>query len=78
MNKSLIWIVAALAILALIVAGYFYFKGPEKTPEQKAMESAAAGALPEFAPTSNPLEGMPEINPVEKTNPFKGLDTNPF
>ncbi len=27
---------------------------------------------------SNPLEKLPDVNPVEAANPFSDLDTNPF
>lgn len=41
-------------------------------------ESATSGTLPEINPQSNPLEKLPETNPIEQTNPFKNLKTNPF
>lgn len=41
-------------------------------------ESATSGTLPEINPQSNPLEKLPETNPIEQTNPFKSLKTNPF
>ena len=27
---------------------------------------------------SNPLEKIPDINPIQKSNPFEGVKTNPF
>jgi Flp pilus assembly protein CpaB len=83
--KTLIILVLLIVIMAAAVYFGWKFLLKPKTPEEKAadavqksVESAAAGVLPEIAPVSNPLEKLPEINPVEKTNPFKGLKVNPF
>ncbi|OGY62841.1 MAG: hypothetical protein A2745_00400 [Candidatus Harrisonbacteria bacterium RIFCSPHIGHO2_01_FULL_44_13] len=82
---SLIAGVIVVAVLGLAVAGYLLLKKSAKTSEEKAVEtlegalkSATSGTLPEITPLTNPLEKLPEINPVEKANPFKGLQTNPF
>jgi predicted negative regulator of RcsB-dependent stress response len=83
MKKFLVIII----LIILVVAGYFAWKTfIYKTPEEKAaealqksLESAAAGVLPEMkTELSNPLEKMPETNPVSKTNPFKNIKINPF
>ena len=52
----------------------------EKAAEslERAVESAGAGTLPEINPLSNPLEKMPDVNPVNRANPFKDVKTNPF
>lgn len=42
------------------------------------IESYTKSTLPEINPQSNPLEKLPETNPIEQTNPFKDLKTNPF
>ena len=82
---SLIAGVIVVAVLGLAVVGYLFLKKSQKTPEEKAaetvektLESATGGVLPEFPSLANPLEKLPEINPIEKANPFKGLRTNPF
>lgn len=79
-----IWIIVV--VLIIIVGGYFAWKSFfKKSPEEKAADvfekttkSAGAGALPELTPLANPLEKLPETNPVEKANPFKNIKTNPF
>lgn len=80
---SKIAIAIVVLILALIVGVYWYYwrqtkKAEEKTPAQTITESAVRGTLPSINPQSNPLEKLPEINPLDKTNPFKGFKTNPF
>lgn len=59
---------------------------PEKSVEekpvdatQKAIESAGRATLPEVKSIKNPLGNkLPEVNPVEKANPFKDIYKNPF
>ncbi len=90
MNKKLVFIItAALLIIGLAVAGYFYWPKTKAKPEQgtlekageaaeKITESATQGALPSLDIQTNPLEKAPDINPVGQSNPFKDIKTNPF
>lgn len=49
----------------------------EKIIENSAIiETATQGTLPSVG--TNPLENKPDINPVDKANPFKNVKTNPF
>ena len=71
-----------IVIVAALVTWYLIGRSAE-TPGEKAvgdLEDAleSAGALPEINPLSNPLEEMPDVNPVDAANPFKGIKTNPF
>ncbi len=71
-----------IVIVAALVTWYLIERSTE-TPGEKAvgdLEDAleSAGALPEIDPLSNPLEEMPDVNPVDAANPFKGIKTNPF
>ena len=76
----------AVVLLAAAVVWYFAFRQEqEKAPEEKAaeslekaVESASAGTLPEINPLSNPLEKLPDVNPVNQANPFREVKTNPF
>ena len=85
-KKLVVTIVVAIIVVVLLGAAYWWFGLREvKTPEEKATESfekslqsAGAGTLPEINPLSNPLEEVPDINAVSKTNPFKDIKTNPF
>lgn len=85
MKRQFLIIVILIILAVALIIGYLYWKSiqqPEKKaaePLQKSIESAAsAGTLPDIAPVSNPLEKMPQLNPIEETNPFKNLKTNPF
>lgn len=83
MQKKILLV--AIIVLILLAGGYLYWqktKAPKKetkTPmASKPVSPAAQGTLPTINPLSNPLEKSPELNPVEKTNPFTGLYKNPF
>lgn len=90
-NKNLtVGLVAAAAVVVLVVL-YLLLSGEKKTAEQTAVEttqeavqgaaqSATQGTLPETLtnPQSNPAEKLPEVNPINRTNPFKEIKTNPF
>jgi len=72
---------AVIIIVAAAIAGYFYWKSnpkEEKLPEPaKASDPAVSGTLPSL-PETNVLQDVPEINPVDKANPFKDVYKNPF
>jgi len=71
------------ALLFLLLAGaavwYFYFRvKPIKTTEE-ALQVLTETPLPGTDVPSNPLGGkVPELNPLDKTNPFKDVYKNPF
>lgn len=89
MGKNVTAILAGVVVLGLIILGYFLWSKPKPVPlgvpageraaesAQKALESVTNVTLPEIKPI-NPLEKLPDINPVEKANPFKDLYKNPF
>lgn len=75
-----VWIIASLTVLALATVGLIYWWNqpePVKTTEdaiQVLSESPVSNVIPD-----NPLENkVPDLNPVEKTNPFKDSYKNPF
>jgi hypothetical protein len=90
MKKMIILLVAVFLLVGLTVGGYFYWKKHKAlTSEEAAIKkageavdiikkSASEGVLPSFDLGTNPLENKPDINPVDKINPFKGIETNPF
>ena len=67
MNKRSWVIVGAVVILGVV--GYLAWKNWQK-------RSPPAG--PAMGAPGNPLESAPSVNPIERTNPFKGIKTNPF
>ncbi|MBI4121156.1 MAG: hypothetical protein HY457_02795 [Parcubacteria group bacterium] len=58
---------AGVLVLILIVIGFWFL--PQK--QEGALQSAeeASGAVPEIS--TNPAESVPEVNPVDRANPFK-------
>lgn len=93
MNKKIIIIASGLffifAVLGVVI--YFYMNNAKKTPEKNFFPSAVStpntqvvditqeatqGVLPSI--NTNPLENKPDINPADKANPFKNIETNPF
>ena len=80
MNKQILWVAVAAAIL---IAGVLYWwlairVKPVKTT-QEAIEVLSETPLENIAPASNPLQNkVPEVNPVDKANPFKDVYKNPF
>jgi hypothetical protein len=90
MNKktTIIIIVTILIIIGLGAGGYIYWNNQKKSKaaaeaSQKAkkaadavLDSALKGVLPPLE--INPLENKPDLNPVEKANPYKNIKTNPF
>lgn len=73
MKQSYIWVLVGLALLAVVVGFYFYYFQPAKSAPAGPVApfgSAPAKVIPAIKP--------PEINPIEKTNPFKNTYKNPF
>jgi len=83
-KSKLIKIIILVVIVAAAVAGYFYLKNIQKQPEEeaaaplKASTPAVSGTLPSLDIQTNVLKNVPEINPVDKANPFKDVYKNPF
>lgn len=80
------WFYVVIFIAAVIaIYGYFYsWKGVQKQAEErvaappKASTPATSGTLPSLKTQTNVLEKVPEINPMDKVNPFKNVYKNPF
>jgi len=87
-NKNHRLILLTIVILIVfVVSGYIYWKNKQSNAGEKAIDkagnasekitdSATKGVLPSVG--ANPLENKPDINPADKTNPFKNIKTNPF
>ncbi len=87
MSKKLL--IATIVALVLLAAGYWYWKSTLLSPEEQALqkaeestktitESATQGVLPPLNVQSNPVGNLPDTNPVNKTNLFSDIKTNPF
>jgi len=80
------WILAAAVAIILLVIGFWYWApiGKEVTKPIETIEEAmqAVTEMPVYndaiqEAASNPVQDkLPELNPIEKTNPFKYQ--NPF
>lgn len=88
MNKKtiIIIVVVSLLIAGLGVGGFIYLQNLKKAKATGGLgdvgnmpsitDSATQGVLPSIQ--TNPLEDKPDLNPVDKTNPYKNINTNPF
>ena len=78
-TKKLILAIGALFVLALFVAGFFRFSQQKIEEPQKPEKKAAVGAVGTAQEASktvpvivtNPAEKVPEVNPLDRANPFK-------
>ncbi len=77
----------AIIVLIIVVVGgclvwklYFQKSAEEEAADiiSESIDAATAGVLPSLNVQTNPLEEVPEINLIDKVNPFKGINTNPF
>ena len=80
LNKAII-----LGIVALIVIGgigawwYKSQKKVEPAPIKTSEDVVEAVTVPELEVGSNPVRNkVPEVNPVDRANPFKDAYKNPF
>jgi len=76
MNKKYIIIVLVLLILALVGGGYYWYSQSKKGGVEVVTETDNEGALPSVS--TNPLDNKPNVNPIDQTNPYKNIKTNPF
>lgn len=63
-------------LLILSGAGFWYSQSSKKINPDQPAKPVIEAVLPSVS--TNPLENKPNINPVDQTNPFKNIKTNPF
>lgn len=73
MDKKTALALASGVVIVVAAAAIYYFTTSDKS-DQPPAETVE---LPTYG-TDNPLEKKPDLNPVEKTNPFADIKTNPF
>lgn len=73
MKKS--YAVAAIVLIVLLGVGYWYQQS-RKTETRVTPESTNGEVVP--TTSTNPLDNKPNINPLDQTNPFNSVKTNPF
>ena len=72
-TKKIIWLIVGVIVVGLLVFGYLYFF---KAEPQDAIGTAEqlGESIPKIS--TNPAEDVPEVNPLDRANPFKY--TNPL
>ncbi|OGI71172.1 hypothetical protein A3B84_01410 [Candidatus Nomurabacteria bacterium RIFCSPHIGHO2_02_FULL_35_13] len=75
MNKKKIVIIVVILVIIIVVIGYLFLSS--KTPFQ-SIENVNQGVLPSLGESTNPLKNKPNVNPVDVSNPFRSIKTNPF
>ena len=75
MKKSYL-IATASVIILLILLGVNWYMRSGKTEIKVVTETPNEEVAPSVS--TNPLDNKPNINPVDQTNPFKNIKTNPF
>ncbi|HEY4475265.1 MAG TPA: hypothetical protein VJB92_00875 [Candidatus Paceibacterota bacterium] len=86
MSNKTTWIITISVILILIIAGVIYWQSKKNgglADEQKQLEDLnkaleETNAVPTLNIGANPLDKLPDTNPVTEANPFTNLKTNPF
>lgn len=79
LNKTLVIGIAALIIIGAAVWWYFGQKTEELAPIKTSEDIVGAVTTPEIEAGSNPVQNkVPEINPIDRANPFKDAYRNPF
>lgn len=80
-TKVLLALLVGAALLAAIAFAVISKRRGAAPPASQTIENAIqsatdAGAV--TAPSANPYQDVPSLNPVEQVNPFRNLKTNPF
>ena len=70
-KKNLTKVLLVAGVLVLAVVLYLLLRGGKKTVEKGTVESAkeVGETVPEI--TTNPGAEVPEVNPLDRANPFK-------
>ena len=78
MKKGVIIVVIVLVLL-LIVIGYLFLKSRKSSQSAEKMSQIInQGVLPSLGENTNPMKNKPDVNPVDASNPFRSIKTNPF
>ena len=62
----------------LMIDEYLWNKSLDFITGKKSNDSSGGLYAPEIITTPESFGASPEINPIDKTNPFKDIQTNPF
>ncbi len=70
MSKKNIYLAVAAVIVVAAAVLYFLYTKKNASPKVNLSAIETVGG--------NPLQKAPDLNPVDKTNPFRNIKTNPF
>ena len=78
-KKRIITIVSVILIVAVAVIGYLLLNSKMPSQSTEDIEQIVnQGVLPSLGESTNPLKNKPNVNPVDTSNPFRSIKTNPF
>ena len=77
MNKKIITIISIVLIVLAAAAGYLLL-GLSSQRAEDISKIVNQGVLPSLGDSTNPMENKPNLNPVDTSNPFRDIKTNPF
>ena len=72
-------LVLGAALVILIAGGLWYWYNSRPEPIKTAEDIGEAVTMPYLEVPSNPVQNkVPELNPIDRANPFKDIYKNPF
>ena len=79
MKKSIVIIAAVVLILVIVAGVYFLVINKPKTQVVPPVVPETLDVVSKIDELTNPVgDKLPDLNPVEKINPFKNVYKNPF
>lgn len=76
MNKNKEIVIAFVLVAIVVTAGYLFWKS--KKSSEEIGQTIDRGVMPSLGENGNPMENRPNVNPVDASNPFRSVKTNPF
>jgi len=71
--KKIFWVVLVIVLVILLAVIYW-----QSQTDGTGIETDTTYEGTVSSTSTNPLDNKPNINPVDQTNPFKNIKTNPF
>ncbi len=76
-KKGIVIFVSIILIIIVGVVGYLLLSSSSQQAEDVS-KMVNQGVLPSLGESTNPMNNKPDINPVDASNPFRSIKTNPF
>ena len=77
MNNNVLIGISAIVLIAVGVV-VFLLWGTKTQPDQNIGDIVSQGVLPSVDGDVNGMKNKPDVNPVDASNPYRSLKTNPF